>query len=428
MFFTHLPSHFHDTRMQPPRYRLDSVRDHLGSSLDYDDMRISRAALERALVAEERRRLLAAEEEAREWERAIELSRMHRMQEQDRLKSERADAAANPFTSFFDALLSARAQRSPPPATSTSPSLSCPIAMSDLAHPSDATPATPSADSTPASSLARDEALSTLSTLASSFSARKSSFNDPTSFTFQAASSSNATPRLAFGSANAAFLSFEDFLVTLLSKIDAVDSHGDRHVKHERKQLVKQVEHELARLDAMRERAWEGQLERARGAAGEDEEMRESVSAATERRDPVSVPARTDTTTSADEHSTSDADLPPPSEVPSHSHSQSQMPTLATPHLDEDDEDPSLPLPLAPLTHAAVSSLPMSTTRPTRASSSPARSDSGSSTLTVSSTSSQVDEYIAEMLRRANQLGERVEAMEFAEQTSPAQPSLVVAA
>ncbi|GAA6020959.1 hypothetical protein JCM11491_001564 [Sporobolomyces phaffii] len=113
--------------------------------------------------------------------------------------------------------------------------------------------------------LARRNALAKLSSLSSTFADRQSSFVRPTSFTFQqpspASSPANATPPppLAFGSANSAFLSHEDFLVNLLSKIDAVESGGDRQVKQERKSLVRRVEKELSRLDAMKERAWEHQ-------------------------------------------------------------------------------------------------------------------------------------------------------------------------
>ena len=87
-----------------------------------------------------------------------------------------------------------------------------------------------------------------------------------------------------------------------------------------------------------------------------------------------------------------------------------------------EDEADSLP-PLLPLTHDAVSSLPTSTPLSHSRSPSDSGSSTTSSTLTVSSVSSQIDQYISEMLRRAQKLGEDVEEMELNEKT---EPSLVV--
>ncbi|GAA5884662.1 hypothetical protein JCM16303_003703 [Sporobolomyces ruberrimus] len=246
--------------------------------------------------------------------------------------------------------------------------------------------------------LARRAALENLASLASSFSQRQSTYVDPTSFTFQSPPSdfttpSSSTPRLAFGSANSSFLAHEDFLVNLLSKIDAVQSGGDRQVKQERKELVKKVEKELARLDAMRERAWEEQVKEAQNEPVQDREMEDSPAQepTSKPRDPIS-----------------------PS-TPSH-------PTLSTPRLDEDEEDTTLPSPFPPLTREALSSLPSPSPRPTSPSPSDSGSSASSSTLTVSSHSSEVDRYISEMLRRAQKLGEEVEPLELAESAKPLEP------
>ncbi|GAA5874137.1 hypothetical protein JCM3774_006749 [Rhodotorula dairenensis] len=106
-------------------------------------------------------------------------------------------------------------------------------------------------------------ALDSLAALAQDFAARRRSFVSPTTLSFQPATSSaltasrSPTPPLAFESNNTPFLGYEDFLVSLLSQIDAVDSHGVREVRLARKNLVKEVEHELARLDDLKDQAWE---------------------------------------------------------------------------------------------------------------------------------------------------------------------------
>ena len=123
--------------------------------------------------------------------------------------------------------------------------------------------------------LHRRQALSTLSSLADSLKSQQASFILPETLTFQPspASSTNdaadnekipaPTPRLAFSPSNAPLLAYEDFLVRLLSKIDAVSSGGDRTIKRARKELVKAVNDELSQLDEARDRAWKEQQERA---------------------------------------------------------------------------------------------------------------------------------------------------------------------
>ncbi|GAA5978284.1 hypothetical protein JCM11641_001159 [Rhodosporidiobolus odoratus] len=105
------------------------------------------------------------------------------------------------------------------------------------------------------------------SSATSDFESHQSSFSAPSTLTFQpshpatpaADGSRPSTPPLTFGKPNASFLEYENFLVQLLSKIDEVQSGGDRTVKKARKELVKEVEAELARLDRMKDKAWEAQ-------------------------------------------------------------------------------------------------------------------------------------------------------------------------
>ena len=107
-------------------------------------------------------------------------------------------------------------------------------------------------------------ALDALAKLAQDFTARRRAFVTPAALSFQPASvsipsstSRSPTPPLAFESNNTPFLGYEDFLVSLLSRIDAVESLGIGEVKMARKNLVREVERELARLDDLKDQAWE---------------------------------------------------------------------------------------------------------------------------------------------------------------------------
>ncbi|GAA5967738.1 hypothetical protein JCM21900_001768 [Sporobolomyces salmonicolor] len=264
--------------------------------------------------------------------------------------------------------------------------------------------------------LARREALSQLSSLATSFESRQSAFSRPPSFTFQRSpspsSSRSPTPPLAFGAPNASFLAYEDFLVNLLSKVDAVESGGDRAIKSARKELVRKVEKELARLDAMKDRAWEEQTEQAaQNGQEEDAVVRSRTPEDTQPSATLGVPA------------TSDVDPPSPSPTLDEPVSPAPEPTSPSPSPSPASDptpastpDHSLPSP-TPLTAHAVSAL-SAATPPVSRPASPAPSDSSatSSTLSVSSGSSAVDAYISEMLRRAHKLGEEVARMEEEEE------------
>ncbi|GAA5949194.1 hypothetical protein JCM21900_000855 [Sporobolomyces salmonicolor] len=389
------------------------------------------------------------------------------------------------------------AQPTPIASTSTSfasaPAPSVEPTSSSAAHPDDLTVSSPpvavesfttSPDLDEAASvlqrhfrrhLARRTALSALSTLSSSFESRQSAFTLPTSLTFQSSPSPSSTrsptPPLAFGAPNASFLAYEDFLVNLLSKIDAVESGGDRAVKSARKELVRKVEKELARLDAMKDRAWEEQSESAEPEQDQQEEDAEMSPAPRDDQGPTPIEVHTTVISHspspcpAVEESCTLAPEPVPSS-PSPVVDSTPSPSAGdfTPGSASDDLFPS-PTPLTtdvavngvpapapepaprspsrvvdsppspsadnftpgstsddlfpsptPLTAHVVSSLPLATPRVSRpVSPSPSDSSASTSTLSVSSGSSSVDAYISEMLRRAQKLGEEVATMEEAE-------------
>ncbi|BGP16027.1 hypothetical protein JCM10213_004807 [Rhodosporidiobolus nylandii] len=310
----------------------------------------------------------------------------------------------------------------------------------------------------------RRAALATLSTLTSDFQSRQSAFAVPSSFTFQASpsatpasNSGSSTPPLAFGKPNAAFLGYEDFLVSLLSKIDAVESGGDRTVKAARKDLVKRVEAELEKLDAMKEHAWEVQSQQAEEVRQEKEEI---VAVETEgERDAPSVstglstaaalasrPESASPTSPAVHPSFAPAVQPPPAATEPYNSSDAEVaapPAVEKPAVDEATAEPtseessapvehpaaSSPSPAAdhssssddtapattpaPLTYAAVTALPAS---PSISPSSRARRASRASTHSVSSEESSQLEAYREVIRRARELGERVRQLEQKEE------------
>ncbi|ORY92723.1 hypothetical protein BCR35DRAFT_6930 [Leucosporidium creatinivorum] len=260
------------------------------------------AALEHEL--RRRRKMIARHQEEEAHHRRQAEARRQQLAEQE----DQVDNSLNPvFRSFLPLLFGPRFQLQPdshPTETNSSPStqqvdstpaedtIAEPLPSSDTAAP---TPAPAVGESTPTTEapaapstteqlhqhyrthLHRRQALSTLSSLGDSLSAQQAAFTLPSTLTFQPSPPSSTTddqftsapvlaaPKLAFQSSNAPFLAYEDFLVSLLSKIDAVSSGGDKSVKQARKALVKKVEGELKRLDEERERAWE--KERAKDGA-----------------------------------------------------------------------------------------------------------------------------------------------------------------
>ncbi|GAA5910811.1 BAG family molecular chaperone regulator [Sporobolomyces salmoneus] len=243
--------------------------------------------------------------------------------------------------------------------------------------------------------LARRNALSKLSSLSSTFTDRQCSFEKPTSFVFQrqVPSSSSGTPPLEYGSANASFLSYEDFLVNLLSKIDAVESGGDRQVKRERKALVRSVEKELERLDGMRQRAWEVQLK------ADKEEKKEEVKEAEESKE-----IEIEVVDQAPHSTPSSPQLKPTDDT------DTELDTLE-PLLPSDQiESPS-----RQLTKEALSSLAVPPVHSTSSPPSDSGSSTTSSTLTISTDDSPMSELIEQVLKRAEKLGAEVEKLEAAE-------------
>ncbi|GAA5860465.1 hypothetical protein JCM1840_000265 [Sporobolomyces johnsonii] len=416
-----------------------------------------RAALIRqAQQEEEERRILAARKRAaiaREQRRREEDQQRRRIVEARRQRQQQVD-----LPSFFQFVLDfapeeetidveepvekPAAQPAPVASTSTSTSTSpatAPAPSVELTSPSPAPVDSTSPSPAPVESsttyhdtdeaasvlqrhfhrhLVRREALSKLSTLASSFESRQSAFVLPSSFTFQRSpspsSSRSSTPPLAFGAPNAAFLAYEDFLVNLLSKVDAVESGGDRAIKSARKELVRKIEKELARLDAMKDRAWEEQSERA-----EQEQQVKDVEMSPELQD-------VQASTLIDAHATINPDSPAPCPAVKESPAPAPEPAPSSPSPVVDStrftsahdttpastSDELFPSP-TPLTADVVSSLPVATPPISRPGSpSPSDSSATSSTLSVSSGSSAVVAYISEMLQRAQKLGKEVARME----------------
>ncbi|KAM0787792.1 hypothetical protein ACM66B_003846 [Microbotryomycetes sp. NB124-2] len=154
--------------------------------------------------------------------------------------------------------------------------------------------------------LHRRQALMTLATLSSSLDTQRDAFKLPTELTFQPSpppsrastpagndddddpAPAHVTPKLAFSSNNAPFLAYEDFLVGLLSKVDAVSTGGDKSVKKARKELVKRIIDELEVLDAAREQTWAKQQSRAESPAATEEAAAETVSSS-EREEEVAI-------------------------------------------------------------------------------------------------------------------------------------------
>ena len=129
---------------------------------------------------------------------------------------------------------------------------------------------------------ARRSALDHLSTLATDLVSHRRAFEAPTELHFQSSpviSDATVVPSsqqpLAYDKSNKAFLAYEDFLVSLLSKIDAVESNGDKVVQRARKELVQQVEKELGQLDELKHQEWERQSGASSPAASDVEEAEE---------------------------------------------------------------------------------------------------------------------------------------------------------
>ena len=240
------------------------------------------AAQRRAVLIarEQHRRRLEAEQEQRR--RVVEARR----QQQQQQRTRQAQLPQALFQLFLDLASSSEPEEHGQQAEQR-PVVEAPPAVKPVSPP--APPPAPAVPSTAAAEpalpdpaaeaiqrrfereVARQAALDTLNCLTSDLDVRLSSFSAPASLTFQSSSTSasTSTPPLAFGKPNSSFLGHEDFLVSLLSKIDAVSSGGDKVIKQARKDLVKRVEAELAQLDSLKEHEWERQSQRAASEAGD---------------------------------------------------------------------------------------------------------------------------------------------------------------
>lgn len=70
---------------------------------------------------------------------------------------------------------------------------------------------------------------------------------------------------------------YEHTLSNLLSKLDSIDSHGDKHVRAVRKDLVKTIEGELSKLDANKVALWEALKSAPVVVLTENDESRSSI-------------------------------------------------------------------------------------------------------------------------------------------------------
>ncbi|KAK4702257.1 hypothetical protein P7C70_g3964, partial [Phenoliferia sp. Uapishka_3] len=425
------------------------------------------AALQRAYAEEvQRRRQAIMEAQAHEQHRrqaAQELEQRRQVEETLTQKSQQESLAIHPFQAFLQHLFDQQCEEAsstestppPPVAPLPVPSQACIPAV-----PIDYTPATAqpievstsatvdvsvtTPDETSASDaaetlqrhfrahLARREALSQLSTLSSTLSSQKSSFVAPTSLVFQpsppstaSSSTSSESPKLAYSPVNAPFLAYEDFLVGLLTKVDAVQSGGDKLVKRARKELVREIEAELRKLDERKEGEWE-----MISKAGETEVELENENANSEGVTPTSSASTilsTSTSTETPIDPTPDATSSLPSDVVENlskpslndsagiddsTHIDVTEPTSITGTLSsESSSSPDAGLSPTPLTTAALASLPVSS-RPPRT----ANSDSDSTTDTASTL--EGFDMLDEVMRVASKLGEEVFKMERAEVTA----------
>ncbi|KPV75542.1 uncharacterized protein RHOBADRAFT_53509 [Rhodotorula graminis WP1] len=372
------------------------------------------AALYRQAVVEaaQRRAALVAREQHR---RRVEAEQDHRRRIVEARRQQRARQSDFPHSlvQLFLDLVNSAAQNEPEQQAVAAPALvvADKAASSSSPAPSSAAHAEPSLPDPAVEALqkrferdaARQAALDTLNGLSTEFDSRLSSFTSPSALTFQSPpspTSTSSTPPLAFGKPNAGFLGHEDFLVSLLSKVDAVSSGGDKVIKQARKALVKRVEVELAKLDELKEHEWERQSQQAASEAGEGSERPHDDSTA------AAAPAPSADTAVAE---------PESAKVESATASSPSSPTL----------DNSTPTPVdAPadqstrLTAESLASLPTDAANPNPTVPRP-RSRASTASLD-SDTSSAVDRYVAEMLRRAKDLADRIDAEEEAEKAASA--------
>lgn len=263
------------------------------------------AALERAREQEQyRRRLESARQHQQQQYRLRQQLEARRQRARRQAEVEVAPALVQLVLDIFDSQQreeeSQPAQEEVSKAPVNAPESNVPAAPEQLSSSSSVKSAELAADPTPTAQktlqeeeaakvlqrrfrrhAARRSALDHLSTLATDLVSHRRAFEAPAELHFQSSPvSSDATvvpsaQPLAYDKSNKAFLAYEDFLVSLLSKIDAVESNGDQVVQRARKELVRQVEKELGRLDDLKHQEWERQSGASSPAASDVEETEE---------------------------------------------------------------------------------------------------------------------------------------------------------
>ncbi|TNY19998.1 hypothetical protein DMC30DRAFT_409067, partial [Rhodotorula diobovata] len=408
------------------------------------------AAQRRAVLIarEQHRRRLEAEQEQRR--RVVEARR----QQQQQQRTRQAQLPQALFQLFLDLASSSEPEEhgqqaeqrpvveAPPavkPVSPPAPSPAPAVPSTAAAEPALPDPAAEAIQRRFEREVARQAALDTLNRLTSDLDARLSSFSAPASLTFQSSSTSasTSTPPLAFGKPNSSFLGHEDFLVSLLSKIDAVSSGGDKVIKQARKDLVKRVEAELAKLDSLKEHEWERQSQRAASEVGDrdadpaaqapspavnvesappvDQVLKPANSSSTE----ASAVAGSSPVVKAPVDESNPAPSPRANEPVAAAPSSSSVNAAAEPDRPSADAIGNGP---SPLTVDAVAALPSSTPdAPADPASAVPRPPSRASTSSFDSeASSTINGYVDEVLRRAQELGERIDAEEEAERATSA--------
>ncbi|BGO93959.1 hypothetical protein NBRC10512_005234 [Rhodotorula toruloides] len=239
----------------------------------------------------------------------------------------------------------------------------------------------------------RAASLGTLSSLANDFDSHRASFVSPTTLTFSASpspadrSTRSPTPPLAFGSSNTPFLAYEEYLLSLLTKLDAIESHGDSTIKRARKELVKQVEAELAQLDGLKQKAWE-ELSASASSSPSDEEADDG------------------SMSSESEDDEEDEEMTGPAEVETLILSSDSDSSLSSPEPELAPQ--TVKIPFLPQTASSSHSRRRST-RPR------SRQCEDDDAFSPSSPPNDADDEVVDVLLRAHKLGEQVSQMEEAE-------------
>lgn len=159
----------------------------------------------------------------------------------------------------FDHTRPAARPRSQPPRPETTAKTSVPVNTQEDTHEKPVSTET-SARSTPppAASTPNSHAASftSLNAIQSQFDALKAAFSFPANAEFASSSSPSDVPKLTYASVNVPIHQYENELVKLLTKLDAIESDGAESIRGARKALVIAVEKELSRLDEQKREVW----------------------------------------------------------------------------------------------------------------------------------------------------------------------------